>query len=1020
MEKLTPPFSGYSLVDQCDFCLPQQPELIWVHVVSDMLLAGSCYIVSLALLNFCRRRQDVDLSRTFWLLASCLFVWGTSYLLEIATLWQPVYWLEGMMKAAAALLSLGSAILLWPLLHRALVLSSRPDSPEADVGLAHRVAERDEIAGRYRGLLEAAPDAMVVVNDGGEIVLLNLQAENQFGYRRDELVGQKVTNIIPVGFAERLLSDGARTAAEALAQQIGTGIELIGRRKDGSEFPIELMLSPLASAGGILVTAAIRDITVRKAAEIHLARTEQGRRLVEEELRESEERYRMLLDGVEDHAIFMIDPQGVIISWNAGAERLKGYTADEIIGRHFSCFFPLGDIDSGRPEEVLRLAVANGRHEEQGIRMRKDGSHFLASVTFTALRDPAGNLRGFSEFSHDLSESKESEAKYRGLLEAAPDAMVVVNEGGEIVLLNLQAEQRFGYHRDELVGQKVTNIIPAGFAERLLSDGTRTAAEALAQQIGTGIELVGRRKDGSAFPIELMLSPLGSADGILVTAAIRDISVRRAAETHLAQMEGRYRGLLEAAPDAMVVVNEGGEIVLLNLQAEQRFGYSRDELVGQKVTNIIPAGFAERLLSDGNRTAAEALAQQIGTGIELVGRRKDGSEFPIELMLSPLASAEGTLVTAAIRDISVRRAAEIHLAQMEGRYRGLLEAAPDAMAMVNAGGEIVLVNLQAEKQFGYRRDELVGQKVQTIIPEGLTDRLHPDDLRSADGEPQMGTRIELIGWRKNGSNFPIEIILAPLESAEGTLMTAAIRDITTRKQAEALLLEKVVELNRSNEELGQFAYIASHDLQEPLRMVASYTQLLARRYKGRLDSDADEFIAFAVDGANRMQRLIQDLLAYSRVGTKGKELLDTSSEDALQQALINLRGAIEDRGALVTHDLLPPVLADEMQLIQLFQNLVGNAIKYQNSEVPRVHISAHADGGKKWTFSVQDNGLGIDPQYFEKIFGMFQRLHKREEFAGTGIGLAICKKIVERHGGNISVESRLGEGSTFRFVLAES
>ena len=203
-------------------------------------------------------------------------------------------------------------------------------------------------------------------------------------------------------------------------------------------------------------------------------------------------------------------------------------------------------------------------------------------------------------------------------------------------------------------------------------------------------------------------------------------------------------------------------------------------------------------------------------------------------------------------------------------------------------------------------------------------------------------------------------------------------------------------------------------------MVASYTQLLARRYKGRLDSDADEFIAFAVDGANRMQRLIQDLLAYSRVGTKGKELLDTSSEDALQQALINLRGAIEDRGALVTHDLLPPVLADEMQLIQLFQNLVGNAIKYQNSEVPRVHVSAHADGGKKWTFSVQDNGLGIDPQYFEKIFGMFQRLHKREEFAGTGIGLAICKKIVERHGGNISVESRLGEGSTFRFVLAES
>jgi light-regulated signal transduction histidine kinase (bacteriophytochrome) len=203
-------------------------------------------------------------------------------------------------------------------------------------------------------------------------------------------------------------------------------------------------------------------------------------------------------------------------------------------------------------------------------------------------------------------------------------------------------------------------------------------------------------------------------------------------------------------------------------------------------------------------------------------------------------------------------------------------------------------------------------------------------------------------------------------------------------------------------------------------MVASYTQLLSRRYKGKLDSDADEFIAFAVDGASRMQRLIQDLLTYSRVGTKGRDLRHTSSEDSLEQALVNLRGSIESSGALVTHDPLPAVMADEMQLTQLFQNLVGNAIKYQKSGAPRVHISAAMNGDRKWTFAVKDNGLGIDPQYFERIFGMFQRLHKREEFAGTGIGLAICKKIVERHGGSISVESKLGHGSTFRFALATS
>jgi len=240
----------------------------------------------------------------------------------------------------------------------------------------------------------------------------------------------------------------------------------------------------------------------------------------------------------------------------------------------------------------------------------------------------------------------------------------------------------------------------------------------------------------------------------------------------------------------------------------------------------------------------------------------------------------------------------------------------------------------------------------------------------------------------------------------------------TLEKAEAELLRTVAELNRSNEELAQFASVASHDLQEPLGMVASYTQLLSSRYTGKLDPEADEFLAFALDGANRMQRLIQDLLAYSRVGSKGKDLRDVSSEQALKQAIRQLRGAIEDSGAVVTQDPLPAVMADETQLIQLFQNLVGNAIKYQSPGTPRIHISADRNGGNEWKFSVRDNGLGIDPRNFERIFGMFQRLHRRDEFAGTGIGLAICKKIVERHGGAISVESAPGQGSVFQFALA--
>jgi PAS domain S-box-containing protein len=332
------------------------------------------------------------------------------------------------------------------------------------------------------------------------------------------------------------------------------------------------------------------------------------------------------------------------------------------------------------------------------------------------------------------------------------------------------------------------------------------------------------------------------------------------------------------------------------------------------------------------------------------------------------------------------------------------------------------VNVQTEKQFGYRRDELPGQKVTNIIPNGFAERLIADAQRSDEDAlaQEIGTGLELSAQRKDGSEFPIEIMLSPSTGPEEKLVTAAIRDISTRKRAEVRLQEKIADLSRSNEELAHFAHLAAHDFQEPLRMVSSYTQLLARRYKGKLDSDADEFIAFAVDGASRMQRLIQDLLIYSRVGTKGKELLDTSSEQALQHAVMNLNGVIADSGALITHDPLPGVRADRIQLIQLFQNLVANAIKYQKPGVPTVHISAARDADGKWLFSVKDNGLGIEPQYFERIFVMFQRLHKREAFSGTGAGLAICKKIVERHGGKISVESQPGQGSTFRFALNAS
>jgi PAS domain S-box-containing protein len=380
---------------------------------------------------------------------------------------------------------------------------------------------------------------------------------------------------------------------------------------------------------------------------------------------------------------------------------------------------------------------------------------------------------------------------------------------------------------------------------------------------------------------------------------------------------------------------------------------------------------------------------------------------------SALQAAGNVVVLAILLVLTLRRlqATDTLLERASERFRRVIESAPNAILLVDRHRKITLINGKTEEMFGYARAEIVGRDVESLIPQRFRER-HPEYIRAFFSSPQarpMGAGRELFGLHKNGSEVPIEIGLNFVETQEGLYALASVVDITERKRSQD-------ELRRSNAELEQFAYVASHDLQEPLRMVASYTELLGQRYRGQLDDKADKYIHYAVDGAKRMQQLVADLLAYSRVGSQGKPPLPVDAGGVLQSVLKSLDRLVRDAEATIEIGTLPTVMADETQLRQLFQNMLGNAIKFRGAAPPRVEVRAVPDL-HFWRFSFADNGIGIEMQYAEKIFQMFQRLHSIGKYEGSGIGLAISKRIVERHGGRIWLESTPGVGTIFYFTL---
>jgi PAS domain S-box-containing protein len=400
--------------------------------------------------------------------------------------------------------------------------------------------------------------------------------------------------------------------------------------------------------------------------------------------------------------------------------------------------------------------------------------------------------------------------------------------------------------------------------------------------------------------------------------------------------------------------------------------------------------------------------------------RKDGSSVWVNVTVTLKRDSRGRPqhFIAIADDITVRKAAEEALRESEERFRATFEQAAVGVVHTDITGRYLRSNKKFCDFLGYSQQELV--KVHFL------DITHPEDRARdlAHYQKMLARKIKsyTVDKRyrhKDGSFVWANVTVNPVcdESGRPQYFISIIQDITERKRAEEALALKAQELARSNADLEQFAYVASHDLQEPLRSIAGYTQLLSRRYKGRLDADADQFIAYAVEGATRLQQLITDLLTYSRVDSRAGAPGRVRCDQVLARVRSNLHQMVKEHRAEISSDRLPAVWGDASQLEQLFQNLIANGIKFrQNRRPPRVHVSA-ARLGEDWLFSVRDNGIGIRRKYFNRLFVIFQRLHSQEEYPGTGIGLALCKKIVERHGGRIWVESKFGKGSTFYYTI---
>ena len=605
------------------------------------------------------------------------------------------------------------------------------------------------------------------------------------------------------------------------------------------------------------------------------------------------------------------------------------------------------------------------------------------------------------------------------LWEQNPDALIAIAPDGTILHWNLAATAIFGYGIDEAIGQPILELI---VPKDCFDEELHIQAEALLRGL-TVYESVRRCKNGTLVHVSVSTKAVLHTDGQLkyFLSNKKDIThLRVLRDAKL--VNARFHDLLESTPDAIVMVNVTGRIVLINSQAEKMFGHLRADLLGQPVEILLPARFRTAHLAHRGGYFEQPRTRTMGAGLELYGLRKDGAEFPVEISLSPLKTEEGTMVMSAIRDITDRKKAD-------QKFKDLLESAPDAMVIVNRDGRMVLVNSQAVRLFGWTREELLGQMIEIIVPERLRSK-HPGHRAGFFSQPRaraMGAGLELFGLRKDGSEFPVEISLSPLETEEGLFVSSAIRDVTERKRFEQTLRDKNLELENAALAKDRFFASMSHELRTPLNAIIGFTGTLLMKLPGPLTADQDKQLQIVQKGARHLLSLINDMLDLAKLDANKLDfdLENTDCNSVVEDVAASLRPEAEKKDLLFTvtvPDLAVTLQTDRRALSQILINLTGNAIKF--TERGSVHLRLQrltVAGRHLLSFSVEDTGPGIAEQDQSRLFEAFSRIEaaNRRKLEGSGLGLHLSRKLAEQLGGRITYHGAIGQGSTFTLALWE-